>query len=123
MEQVLTIQVSKLTNSRHSFSTVLNPIIQLIRFYLIEPHRYTYLLQSFQPLVFPSILRSFVKIFGLTIDKIYTRFKAKGLKGLSIALVKGISILDHLGSYYFTRFPKSFIGLVLSPLGTINGIQ
>ncbi|XTI91421.1 hypothetical protein V2W45_1246562, partial [Cenococcum geophilum] len=71
---------------------------------------------------FPSILRSFTRIFRLMINKIYTRFKARGLKGLGIALAKGISALNYLGSYYFTRFPKSSIGLVLSPLKIIDGI-
>ena len=56
------------------------------------------------------------------IDEIYTKFKAGSLKGLGVALAKNISIFNYLGSYYFTRFPKSLIGLVLSPLGTIDSI-
>ncbi|OCK87140.1 uncharacterized protein K441DRAFT_595630, partial [Cenococcum geophilum 1.58] len=74
------------------------------------------------PLVFSSILYSFTKIFRLTINKVYSRFKARGLKGLSIALVKGVSALNCLGSYYFIGFLKSLIGLVLSPLEIIDGI-
>jgi hypothetical protein len=69
-------------------------------------------------LVFPGILR----IFGLAINKIYTRFKAGGLKGLSITLVESISALNYLKSYCFIRFPKSLIGSVLGPLGIIDGI-
>jgi hypothetical protein len=57
------------------------------------------------------------------IDKIYIRFKARGLKGLGVALAEGVSALNCLGSYYFTRFPKSLIGSVLSPLGIIDGIR
>ena len=115
--------MSRLTDSCYSFLTVLNPIFQLIHFYLIKPHRYIHLLRSFRPSVFPNILKSFTRIFRLAIDEIYTKFKARGSKGLSITLVEGISILNCLGSYYFTKFPKSLIGSVLSPLGTINSIQ
>jgi len=123
MEQVLTIQVSRLIDSRRNFSTVLNPIFQLVRFYLMESHRYTHLLRWFPPSVFPGILGSFARIFGLAIDEIYARFKAGGSKGLSIALAEGVSALDRLGSYCFTGFPKSLMGSVLSPLGTIDGIE
>ena len=123
MEQVLSVQVSRLTDSRRSFSTVLNPIFQLIRFYLKESHRYTHLLRSFRPSVFPGILGSFARIFGLAIDEIYTRFRAGGSKGLGVALAEGVSALDRLGSYCFTGFPKSLMGSVLGPLGTIDGIQ
>lgn len=123
MEQVLTIQVSRLTDSRRSFSTVLNPIFQLMRFYLKESHCYTHILRSFQPSVFPGILGSFARIFGLAIDEVCSRFKAGGSKGLSIALAEGVSALDRLGSYCFTGFPKSLMGSVLGPLGTIDGIQ
>ena len=123
MEQVLTIQVSKLTDGCHSFSIVFNPIFQLICFYLKESHCYTHLLWSFWPLVFPSILGSFARIFGLIIDEMCTRFKAGGSKGLGIALVENVSTLDYLGSYCFTRFSKSFMDSILSPLKTIDGIQ
>ena len=123
MEQVLSVQVSRLADSRRSFSTVLNPIFQLIRFYLKESRHYTHLLRSFRPSVFPGILGSFARIFGLAIDEIYTRFKAGGSKGLGVALAEGVSALDRLGSYCFTGFPKSLMGSVLRPLGTIDSIQ
>ena len=73
-------------------------------------------------MVFLGILGSFAKIFGLVINEIYIRFKAGGLKGLGVALAKGISAFNYLGSYCFIRFPKSFIGLVLGPLRIIDSI-
>ncbi|OCK86574.1 uncharacterized protein K441DRAFT_598993, partial [Cenococcum geophilum 1.58] len=74
------------------------------------------------PSVFPSILCSFTKIFRFIINKVYSRFKARGLKGLSIALVEGVSAFNRLGSYYFIGFPKSLIGLIFSLLGIIDSI-
>jgi hypothetical protein len=86
--------VSRLIDSQYSFLTVLNLIFQLIYFYLTESYYYIYLLQWFPLLVFPGILKSFTKIFRLVIDEIYTKFKAKGLKGLNITLVENILALN-----------------------------
>ena len=123
MEQVLSIQVSRLVDERCSFTTVLNPIFQLMRFYLREAQRYTHLLRSFRPSIFPGVLGSFAKVFGLAIDDIRRRFEASGCTGLGVALAEGVSALDRLGSYCFTGFPKSLMGSVLNPLGTIDGIE
>jgi hypothetical protein len=73
--------------------------------------------------VFPGILASFANILSRAIDNIYARFDAAGLKGLGVALAERVSVLDRLGSYWFTGFPKSLMGSVLTPLGTIEGIE
>lgn len=62
-------------------------------------------------------------MFAQAIDHIYARFEAAGSKGLCVALAEGVSALDRLGSYCFTRFLRSLIGSVLQPLGTIEGIE
>ncbi|KAF2174792.1 hypothetical protein K469DRAFT_770346 [Zopfia rhizophila CBS 207.26] len=123
MEQVLSVQVSRLVDGRRSFSTVLNPIFQLIRFYLKESRRYTHFLRSFRPSIFPGVLGSFARIFELAINDIHARFEATGCKELSVALAEGVSALDRLGSYCFTGFLRSLMGSVLGPLGTIDGIE
>jgi hypothetical protein len=123
MEQVLSVQVSRLTSDYRSFSTVLTPIFQLMRFFLEEPQSYLHLFQSFRPLVFPGVLASFATLFAQAIDNLHNRFTATGSKGLCVALAEGVSALDRLGSYCFTGFPKSLIGSVMQPLGTIDSIK
>lgn len=123
MEQVLSVQVSRLTSDHQSFSTVLRPIFQLMRFFLEEPQCYTHLFRSFRPLVFPGVLASFAALFAQAIDNIYTRFETAGSTGLHVALAEGVSALDRLGSYCFTGFPRSLMGSVLQPLGTIGSIE
>ena len=123
IEQVLSVQVSRLTSDHRSFSTVLRPIFQLMRFFLEEPQCYTHLFRSFRPLVFPGVLASFAALFAQAIDNIYTRFEAAGSTGLHVALAEGVSALDRLGSYCFTGFPRSLMGSVLQPLGTIGSIE
>jgi hypothetical protein len=123
MEQVLSVQVSQLHESRRSFSTILAPIFQLIRFFVNEQACYTHLFRSFLPSVFPGVLASFGTLFARAIDGVHAQFKAAGAKGLDVALAEGVSALDRLGSYCFTGFPKSLIGSVLAPLGTIDSIE
>ena len=43
--------------------------------------------------------------------------------GLSVSLAEGVSAIDRLGSYCFTGFPKSLMGSVLKPLGTMDGVE
>jgi hypothetical protein len=123
MEQVLSVQVSQLHESRRSFSTILTPIFQLIRFFVNEQPCYAHLFRSFPPSVFPGVLASFGTLFARAIDSMHARFEAAGAKGLGVALAEGVSALDRLGSYCFTGFPKSLMGSVLAPLGTIDSIE
>ena len=122
IEQVLTFDVSKLTDTKRTFMTVFNPIFQLIRFFLQEPQRYTHIFRSFRPSVFPGVLGSFADVFGLALDEMQVRFKAAGSRGLGVALAEGVAAFDRLGSYCFTGHPRSLMGSVLGPLGAIDGI-
>jgi hypothetical protein len=123
IEQVISVQVSRLKEGSQSFLTILSPIFQLIRFFLEEPQLYTQLFRSFCPLVFPGILGSFATLFAQATESIYERFEATGARGLCVALAEGVSALDRLGSYCFTGFPRSLMGSVLTPLGTIDSIE
>jgi hypothetical protein len=123
MEQVFSVQVSRLKRDCQKFSTILSPIFQLIRFFLEEPQHYTHLFRSFSPTVFPGVLGSFATLFAQAIDSIHMRFDAAGSRGLCVALAEGVSALDRLGSYCFTGFPRSLMGSVLTPLGTIDSIE
>ena len=123
MEQILSMQIVRLKDGSRTFSTVLSPIFQLIRFFLKETQRYTHLFRSFRPAVFPGVLASFANIFAHAIGSIHTRFEAAGSQGLCVALAEGVSALDRLGSYCFTGFPRSLMRSVLTPLGTIDSIE
>lgn len=123
MEQVLSVQVSRLAAAYRSFSTVLSPIFQLMRFFIKEPYHFLPLFRSFEPEVFPKILGSYARMFELAIDNIRKRFEASGPQGLSVALAEGVAAIDRLGSYCFTGMPRSLMGSVFKPLGTIDSIE
>ena len=78
LEQVLSIQVSRLVGRQRSFLTVLNPIFQLMRFFLKKPQHYIPLLRTFKPGIFPKILESYARVFKLLVKSIYKKFVALG---------------------------------------------
>jgi hypothetical protein len=69
------------------------------------------------------VLASFATLFAKAINSIYLWFEAIGSKGLCVALLEGVLVLDCLGSYCFTGFLKLLMGLVLALLGIIDSIE
>jgi hypothetical protein len=120
MEQVVNIDVERLIPQRRNLRTILQPIFQLMRFYLQETQHYTPLLRCFRPNIFPRILGSFARVFELAIDEMLVRFRAQGSNGLGLALSEGVAALDRLGHYCFTGSLKALIGSVLKPLKTMD---
>ncbi|KAL1795407.1 hypothetical protein ACET3X_005631 [Alternaria dauci] len=123
MEQVLSVQVSQLADGQRNFATVLQPILQLIRYFSLEQPTYIDVLFAFKERIFPKVLSSFASLFAHASDEFYRRFKAAGSKGLPFALAEGVAAFDRLGSYCFTGFPRSLVGSVLGPLCTIESIE
>jgi hypothetical protein len=123
MEQVISVQVSQLKEETLSFSTVLTPIFQLIRFFLREPQHYTHILRSFPPSIFPGVLSAFSTLFAQAFEGLQQQCEVAGRPGPGVALSEGIAALDRLGSYCFTGFPSYLVGSVLKPLGTIESME
>lgn len=123
MEQVVSVQIGRLSRAHRRFDTVLRPILQLMRFFLREPQYYTHILRSFRPAVFPGILASYAHLFDLAIDELRRRMDARKAKGVDVALAEGVAAIDRLASYCFTGFPRSLMGSVLKPLHTIDSIE
>jgi hypothetical protein len=123
MEQVVSIDVAHLIPRRRNLRTVLRPIFQLIRFYLQEPQHYIHILRAFPPRIFPQVLGSFARVFGLALDEMLLRFRAQGSTGLGIALAEGVAALDRLGHYCFTGSPQVLMTSVLKPLRTIDSLE
>lgn len=123
MEQVVTIRVSHLKRQRRHFFTVLQPIFQLMRFFLKEVRSYTQVMRGFPPTIFPGILCSYAKLFELALGEMDQRFQARGTKGLDIALSESIAVLDRLGHFCFTGDPRVLPNTVLGPLVTMESLK
>jgi hypothetical protein len=81
------------------------------------------MLRSFLPSIFLTILYSYAKLFELGLAEIYRRFLAWAKKGLNLALLEAIAVLDRLGNYYFTGDIRVLITTVLRPLLTIDSLK
>jgi len=123
MEQIISLDVSALVSNRRNFQTILRPIFQLMRFYMKEAQRYTYVLQCFRPAIFPKILSSFARLFELAMEEMQRRYKTQGSKGLGVGLAEGVAALDRLRHYCFTGSLKALMPSVLRPLQTIDSIE
>ena len=123
LEQVLSMDVERLADRRRTFTTVLNPIFELIRFFLKEPARYSRLFYAFKPTVFPGVLCTLTRMFSLAMDEMLARLKARGFEDIGVALAEGVAAVDRIGNYCLTGSSMALMGSVLGPLGTIDGIH
>ena len=48
-----------------------------MRFFLCEPERYTHILHSFRPAVFPSILAAYARLFDAALHELRRRMDAR----------------------------------------------
>jgi len=123
MEQVMSVDVSRLVPGRRNFRTILRPILQLMRFFLKETEHYTHVLRCFRPTVFPTILASWARVFELAMGEMLLRFRAQGSAGLGLALAEGVAALDRLGHYCFTGLTQVLMKSVMEPLGTMDSLR
>jgi hypothetical protein len=123
MEQIVTLNVAALVPRQKSFRTILQPIFQLMRFYLNEVNTYTRILRCFRPEVFPTILCSFATIFELALDEMRKRYRATGSVGLGLGLAEGVAALDRMGHYCFTGASKALVPTVMELLGTMESLR
>jgi hypothetical protein len=123
MEQIVSLNVAALVPAQKSFRTILQPIFQLMRFYLNELQKYTHILRCFRPEVFPTILCSFARIFELALDEMRKRYRAAGSVGLGLGLAEGVAALDRMGHYCFTGASKALMPTVMELLGTMESLQ
>ncbi|KAF4469664.1 hypothetical protein FALBO_3433 [Fusarium albosuccineum] len=123
MEQVVTIKTNKLESHRRHFFSVLQPIFQLIRFFLKEKRSYTAVLRGFKPSIFPNVLCSFARLFELALAEMHKRFQARADKGLDLALAEAVAVLDRLGNYCFTGDSRVLMNTVLRPLFTADSLK
>lgn len=123
MEQVISVRVCRLTDANRTFPTVLRPIFQFMRFFLLETESYSHVMRCFRPSVFPGVLAAFARVFGLAAEEMLRRFELGGSKALGAALAEGVAAFDRLGNYCLTGFPSALMASVLEPLGTIDAIR
>jgi hypothetical protein len=122
-EQVITIDVPRLVRRRRNFSSVLQPIFQLMRLFLKEKQLYTGILRRFSPDIFPGVMVAFAKVMEAAMAEMDRRFREAGSKGLGMALSEGVAALDRLGNFCFTGDPRVLPTKVMRLLGTMDSLK
>ncbi|KAH7471730.1 hypothetical protein FOMA001_g13322 [Fusarium oxysporum f. sp. matthiolae] len=85
-EQVISIDAPRLVRRRRNFSSVLQPIFQLMRLFLKEKQLFAGILRRFSPDIFPGVMVAFAKVMEAAIAEMDRRFRETGSKGLGMAL-------------------------------------
>src|SRR6478609_2133307 len=88
-EQVISIDAPRLVRRRRNFSSVLQPIFQLMRLFLKEKQLYAGILRRFSPDIFPGVMVAFARVMEAAIAEMDRRFREAGSKGLGMALSEG----------------------------------
>lgn len=123
MEQVISMQVSKLSEARRTFDTILHPIFQLMRFYLQEPHQYRQILHTFLPEVYPGVLDGFSTLFDKAMSSLQEKSEMADRARGNIAISEAAAALDRLGSYLFSGSAKVVGNSVFRDLGTTDSLR
>jgi hypothetical protein len=123
MEQVISVQVSKLCDERRTFDTILHPIFHLMRFYLQEPHQYRQTLHTFLPEVYPGVLEGFSTLFDKAMSSLQDKSELVDATKGNIAISEAAAALDRLGSYLFSGSAKVVGNSVFRHLGTTDSLR
>ncbi|KAL5583834.1 hypothetical protein FOVSG1_015185 [Fusarium oxysporum f. sp. vasinfectum] len=122
-EQVISIDAPRLVRRRRNFSSVLQPIFQLMRLFLKEKQLYAGILRRFSPDIFPGVMVAFAKVMEAAIAEMDRRFREAGSKGLGMALSEGVAALDRLGNFCFTGDSRVLPTKVTRLLGTMDSLK
>ena len=123
IEQVVSMQVSKLCNERRTFTTILRPIFQLMRFCLREPHYYRRVLHTFALEVYPGILRSFSSLFDKAMASLQEKNQLLKQNTYNVAIAEAAAMFNRIGSYLFSGSAKVVNNSVFRHLGTIDSLR
>ncbi|KAJ9412796.1 hypothetical protein QL093DRAFT_2541532 [Fusarium oxysporum] len=122
-QQVISIDAPRLVRRRRNFSSVLQPIFQLMRLFLKEKQLYAGILRRFNPDIFPGVMVAFARVMEAAIAEMDRRFREAGSKGLGMALSEGVAALDRLGNFCFTGDPRVLPTKVMRLLGTMDSLK
>ncbi|KAG6094934.1 hypothetical protein E4U14_008369 [Claviceps sp. LM454 group G7] len=123
LEQVVSVDMRRVTAHRRTFRLMMRPIVQLIRFFLCERETFTPIFRSIPIDVFPRIMCAYSRLFELALDEMNSRFESGNQVGLTLADSEAVAIFDRLGGYIFTGSDRHLPGRVLRPLGTVESLR
>ncbi|KAL3290631.1 F-box domain-containing protein [Colletotrichum asianum] len=106
LKQVVSLDVRRMTGAKRTFKTVIRPIFQIIRFFLIKHKSFVHIFHSLLLEIFPRIMCAYLRLFELVLDE----------------MEQAVAIVDRLGGYMFSGHPRHLPRTVLRPLGTLESL-
>ncbi|KAL3290671.1 hypothetical protein RB213_009689 [Colletotrichum asianum] len=122
LEQVMSLDVRRMTGAERTFKTIIRPIFQIIRFFLIEHKSFVHIFHSLPLKIFPRIICAYSQLFKLILNEIERQFVLGGEQGLDLARSEAVAIINQLGRYIFSGHPQHLPRTVLRPLGTLESL-
>jgi hypothetical protein len=123
LEQVVSLDVGRMTAEERTFGAVLQPIFQLMRFFLVEHDSYVHIFRSLPLTVFPRVMMAYARVFELALDEMERRYVQGGERGLDLPHSEAVAVVDRLGGYCFSGFWRHLPKTVLRPLGTVASLR
>ncbi|KAL3292277.1 hypothetical protein RB213_011920 [Colletotrichum asianum] len=97
LKQVMSLDVRRMTGAERTFKTVIRPIFQIIRFFLVEHKSFVHIFRSLPLKIFPRIMCAYLQLFELVLNEIERQFVLGGEQGLNLARSEAVAVVDRLG--------------------------
>ncbi|KAL0938270.1 uncharacterized protein CTRU02_204880 [Colletotrichum truncatum] len=122
LEQVVSLDMRRMVGGQRTFETVIRPIFQMMRFFLVEHESYVHIFRSMPLEIFPRIMCAYSRLFEVVIGEMERQFVIGGEQGLDLARSEAIAVIDRLGGYMFSGHPRHLPKTILRPLGTLGSL-
>ncbi|KAL0929317.1 uncharacterized protein CTRU02_215673 [Colletotrichum truncatum] len=122
LEQVVSLDMRRMVGGQRTFETVIRPIFQMMRFFLVEHESYVHIFRSMPLEIFPRIMCAYSRLFEVVIGEMERQFVIGGEQGLDLARSEAVAVIDRLGGYMFSGHPRHLPKTILRPLGTLGSL-
>ncbi|KAK1973871.1 hypothetical protein LZ30DRAFT_694734 [Colletotrichum cereale] len=122
LKQVVSLNVQRMVGGQRTFETVIRPVFQMMRFFLLERESYVHIFRSLPLGMFPRVLCAYSRLFKLALGEMERQFVLAGEQGLDLARSEAVAVIDRLGGYMFSGHPRRLPKTVLRPLGTFESL-
>ncbi|KAL3290724.1 hypothetical protein RB213_014787 [Colletotrichum asianum] len=95
-----------MTGAERTFKTIIRPIFQIMRFFLVEHESFVHIFRSLPLKIFPRIMCAYSRLFELVLDEMERQFVLGGEQGLNLARSEAVAVVDRLGGYMFSGHPR-----------------
>ncbi|KAL3290702.1 hypothetical protein RB213_004884 [Colletotrichum asianum] len=120
--ELVSLDVRRMTGAERTFKTVIRPIFQIMRFFLVEHESFVHIFCLLPLEIFPRIMCAYLRLFELVLDEMERQFVLGGEQGLDLARLEAVAVVNRLGGYMFSGYLRYLLRTVLRPLSTLESL-